>query len=94
MSKWMLKLKNIYIYGQPIANLVAVMKLLQTSRQNIQMGKYEHAIMVAVLLYVQWTKEQPRAKLSKCMLKLNEKGNATTIVEDKKNNVFLKLQNK
>ena len=48
------------------------------------MGKYEHAIMVAVLLYVQWTKAQHRAKLSKWMLKLNEKGNAATIVEDKK----------
>ena len=40
--------------------------------------------MVASLLYVQWTKAQHRAKLSKWMLKLNEKGNAATIVEVKK----------
>ena len=51
------------------------------------MGKYEHAIMVAVLLYVQWTKAQHRTKLSKWMLKLNEKENPATIVEDRKNNV-------
>ena len=40
--------------------------------------------MVVALLYVQWTKAQHRAKLLKCLLKLNEKGNATTIVEVKK----------
>ena len=48
------------------------------------MGKYEHAIMVVVLLYIQWTKAQHRAKLSKWMLKLNEKGNAATIRRQKK----------
>ena len=48
------------------------------------MGKYEHTITVAVLIYLQWTEEQHRAKMSKWELKLNEKGNAATVVEDRK----------
>ena len=38
------------------------------------MGKYEHAITVAVLIYLQWTEAQHRAKMSKWKLKLNKKG--------------------
>ena len=37
-----------------------------------------------IVTIVQWTKAQHRAKLSKWMLKLNEKGNAGTNVEIKK----------
>ena len=40
--------------------------------------------MVAMLLYVQWTKAQYTAKLSKWMLKLNKKGYTATIVAVKK----------
>ena len=43
--------------------------------------------MVAVLLYVQWTKAQHRAKMSKWMLKLKKKGYAATIVAVKEKNI-------
>jgi len=54
---------------------------IQTERSN---GQNEHAITVAVLIYLQWTKAQNRAKMSKWKLKLNEKGNPATVVENRK----------